>query len=588
MNQELETRPAVRPFRPESFGNFTLLAPLGAGGMGEVFLARSTFQGGLDRLCVIKRILPRLARDGEFVARFQDEVRTLLQLQHGSIAQVYDAGAYDGDYWIALEFVDGKDLRRLLNRMRQIGERLPVELALYVAVKVLEALAYAHRKKDDMGRELGLVHRDVSPQNILLSYEGEVKVIDFGLAESKLSTAKTSSQLVLGKVHYMAPEQARGDFVDRRSDLYAMGVVLWEMLVGKNPFEDAPPDEILQRVRNPSLPPIQTVDPALPKSVAAVVDRALSPEPFRRFATAEEMRARLSASLSEMAPDVGPEALGRWLTHHFREEYERERELLARLGSREDLVRFDPEGETQMVEAPEVDSGPLSAPTEIFHASSDAFPWPKRPYLPDEAISAPMAVTVSAPVQKRRRRPWLWAGALAAPLLVGVGWWAGSARSGPPAPMVPMPTETPAAVAPEVRPPEPPAMLPQPPTPPKPAEVAPVDVPVYGTGPAPTPTSDRAPAPRPRTVATTAPTPEELQARERAQILSRWRSLKERYERLVRTYGEERVGTIVEQLVEAARTGVERFVDHPEEYGKLEAQLEALSELVKEREDALR
>lgn len=582
MNQELETRPAVRPFRPETFGSFTLLAPLGAGGMGEVYLARSTFQGGLDRLCVIKRILPRLANDVEFVTRFQDEVRTLLQLQHGSIAQVYDAGSFEDDYWIALEFVDGKDLRRMLQRLRQEGERLPVELALYVAIKVLEALAYAHRKKDDTGREIGLVHRDVSPQNILLSYEGEVKMIDFGLAESKLSTAKNPAQLVLGKVHYMAPEQARGDFVDRRSDLYAMGIVLWEMLVGKNPFEDAPPEELLQRIREPSLAPIQSVDPSLPGPVAAVVDRALSPEPFRRFATAEEMRARLAACLSEMAPDVGPESLGIWLIHHFREEFERERELLARLGSRGEGLKFDPEGETQMVEAAEPTSAPLSASTEVFYASSTSLPWPKRPYLSEEHAAYVRA-------SGRRRAPWILAGAVALPLFVGIGWWAGSS-AGPGLPEgaptllettpfeeEPIPVETLEPVDAVDLPP--PAPLPPP-----------EEMPVYGSGPIAGGERNARPTPPPRETVRRAPPPsprEEVDA-ERERIAATWRALHQRYRRLVTAHGDERVGSIVAQLVDAAGTSVNRFIDHPEEYDKLDAQLEALSALLKERENALR
>lgn len=575
MNRDLETRPAVRPFRPERFGSFTLLAPLGAGGMGEIYLARSTFQGGLDRLCAIKRILPRLANDPEFVARFQDEVRTLLQLQHGAIAQVYDAGDFEGDCWIALEFVDGKDLRKLLQRLRQLGEKLPLELSLFIAVKVLEALAYAHRKKDEGGRELGLVHRDVSPQNILLSYEGEVKVIDFGLAESKMSTARSPAQTVLGKLYYMPPEQARGDFVDRRSDLYSMGVVLWEMLVGKNPFEDSPADEILARVRDPSLPPIQTVDPSVPTAVAAVVDRALSPEPFRRFATAEEMRSRLSACLSEMAPDVGPEGLGRYLTHLFRAEFERERELLARISSRGESLSFDPDCETQVmtVEA-ETTSGP-HASTEVIHGAT-SYPWPRRPYLPEEHL----AYDRPAPPPPATRRRW-WIGALALlPVAAALAWWA-------------VPTKAPLREAPQLAPTvetpidDPPPTTPPEPMPPEPRAVEnPVST-VYGTGALPPP-PEREIVRRPPAAPPAPREPVDENAGRRERLVERWRALKTRYQRLVATHGEERVGTIVEQMVEAAQTSVDRFIDHPEEYDTLDAQLEALGDLVRERENALR
>ncbi|AKU92302.1 serine/threonine-protein kinase [Vulgatibacter incomptus] len=337
---ESSPRLGLRPFTPTSFGRFTLLSPLAAGGMGEIFLARSTFQGGLDKLCVIKKVLPQLAKDPEFVERFQDEARTLIQLQHGSIAQVYDTGVFDGDYWIALEFVDGKDLRRLLQRVRSSDGRIPVVLALYITSKVLEALAYAHRKKDENGHDLGLVHRDVSPQNILVSYDGEVKVIDFGLARSKLTMGRNQPQVVLGKLYYMPPEQARGEAVDRRSDLYAVGIVLYELLSGRNPFEDESAEPLISRVRKPKITPIEQVVQGLPAPVCDVVFKALAPDPAERFATAEQMRARVAACLAEIAPDAGPEKLASYVATLFAEEHERERSLIARLMQRGEAGRI--------------------------------------------------------------------------------------------------------------------------------------------------------------------------------------------------------------------------------------------------------
>ncbi len=323
-------RSGLRPFAPVPFGRFTLLAPLAAGGMGEIFLARSTFQGGLDKLCVIKKVLPELSQDPEFVERFHDEARTLVQLQHGSIAQVYDTGSFDGEHWIAMEFVDGKDLRRLLQRAHSSRSKLPAVLALFVMSKVLEALGYAHRKKDERGNELGLVHRDVSPQNILVSYDGEVKVIDFGLARSKLTLGRNQPQAVLGKLYYMPPEQARGEAVDRRSDLYAVGIVLYELLTGRNPFEDAEQDELFHRVCNPVVPAIDPVASSLPPSVCDAVAQAIAPDPEARFQTAEQLRTRLSSALAELAPGVGPEQLASYLGTLFSEEHRREREVIAR------------------------------------------------------------------------------------------------------------------------------------------------------------------------------------------------------------------------------------------------------------------
>ncbi len=248
------TQSRLRPFRPTPFGRYTLLMPLATGGMGEIFLARLDGAEGFEKLCVIKKILPHLAEDQEFVARFVNEAKTLGKLSHGSIAQVLDMGQSDEEPYIALEYVDGKDLRRVAARMRERAMPLPLTFILFVTSRVLDALAYAHRKRDDEEKELDLVHRDVSPQNVLISYEGEVKVIDFGLAKSTLYAAKTNPSIMLGKFLYMSPEQARHAKVDRRSDLYAVGLCLYELVAGKNPFDGVPPGELMGEVANPSIP----------------------------------------------------------------------------------------------------------------------------------------------------------------------------------------------------------------------------------------------------------------------------------------------------------------------------------------------
>lgn len=612
MSNASPQRPSVRPFRPVGFGNFTLLAPLGAGGMGEIFLARSTFQGGLDRFCVIKRILPHLANDPEFVTRFLDEIRTLLQLQHGSIAQVFDAGAYGEEYWISLEFVDGKDLRRLLQRARATGDRLPLELSLFIAIKVLEALGYAHRKKDDGGRELGLVHRDVSPQNILLSYEGEVKIIDFGLAESKTTVAKNPAEMVLGKLYYMAPEQGRGETVDRRSDLYAVGVVLWEMLVGSNPFEALEREELLRRITDPHLPPIQSLDPTLPASVAAVVDRALTPEPFRRFATAEEMRSRLSACLSELAPDVGPEALGKWLTRLFRDDHQRERELFAKLASKEEVASFDPDLETQLIASHRLpDVLPHEGGTEVFlHATP--VPWPERPFFPESAPSEEAPPTAGPPAELEPRSPqgevdapaggarsrsrW-WIGGAALLLLGALAAWLGGRPEEALVPPAAPPGAAQAPAAAELPPPldevpDPPEEVAQLPAPEEEQAGSPVaewsdhgpDTSLAAPPKVTRPPAARPPPPPPESP----PDPEAARAAARARLEATWNDLHRRVALLVDAHGEDRVGTIALQMKQAVETSLGRFIDDSAEYGTLEVQLQALDRIVREREDALR
>ncbi len=318
----------LRPFRPQLFGRYILLMPISTGGMGEVFLAQLQGPRGFDKLCVIKKILPHLAQDGDFIERFIDEARILVKLSHGSIAQVLDMGVNDGAPYIALEFVDGKDLRRVVSRMRERNLSLPMSFVLSVMVRVLDALAYAHRRRGDNDGELNLVHRDVSPQNVLISYEGEVKVIDFGLAKSAMSVSKTNPSIVLGKFMYMSPEQARHKPVDRRSDLYAVGLCLWELLTGKNPFEDVPSGELMGRVSNPSIPPLQTVEPLCPATLSEAVARALAVDPAQRFQSAEEFRGRLQSILQDIDPLAGAETTSRFMRDAFAAEYAAERRML--------------------------------------------------------------------------------------------------------------------------------------------------------------------------------------------------------------------------------------------------------------------
>jgi serine/threonine-protein kinase len=325
------TNARLRPFRPVPFGRYTLLTQLATGGMGEIFLARLEGMQGFEKLCVIKKILPQLAEDPEFVERFVGEARVLVKLSHGSIAQVLDMGLHEGDAYMALEHVDGKDLRKVAARARDRQMPLPLTFVLFVIGRVLDALAYAHRKKGDDEEELNLVHRDISPQNILISYEGEVKVIDFGLAKSRLSAAKTNPSIILGKFLYMSPEQARHLPVDRRSDLYAVGLCLYELLSGKNPFDSLPPGELMSAVAHPNIPPLSQVAPGVPDSVSQLVMKALAVEPAQRFQAAEELRGRLNACLLELDAASGPEGISRYMHELFASEYLTERRMLVML-----------------------------------------------------------------------------------------------------------------------------------------------------------------------------------------------------------------------------------------------------------------
>jgi serine/threonine-protein kinase len=329
----------LRPFQPVPFGRYTLLAPLSVGGMGEIFLARLEGPNGFEKLCVIKKILPELAADPDFVSRFTNEARILVKLSHGSIAQVLEMGLHEGAPYIALEFVDGKDLRKVATRLKERGQRFPIPVALYVMTRMLDALGYAHRKRDDQDRELQLVHRDVSPQNVLLSYEGEVKVIDFGLAKSSLSTAKTNPAVVLGKFLYMSPEQARHQRVDRRSDLYSAGLFLYELIAGTNPLEASAAGDLLAQVAAPSFTPLREVAPWCPQGLSDAVMKALERDPADRFQTAEAFRAKVMGALLELDPTAGPESAAAFMRELFAAEYAQERK---RVGAARDQLRMGP------------------------------------------------------------------------------------------------------------------------------------------------------------------------------------------------------------------------------------------------------
>jgi serine/threonine protein kinase len=214
---------------PRKFGKYHLLGPLAQGGMGALYLA-VTGDRGLERLLVIKTVLPHLA-DAEYIARFRDEAKVVVKLSHGNLIPVFDAGQVGGELFLAMDFVEGRDLRALWNRCAKKQVAFPIDIAVYIVKELCRGLAYAHHFPD-----LELVHRDVSPPNILISYTGEVKLTDFGLASSTLKLEKTAPGIIYGKVAYMSPEQARGEKLEGRSDQYASGIVLWELLTGRQLF----------------------------------------------------------------------------------------------------------------------------------------------------------------------------------------------------------------------------------------------------------------------------------------------------------------------------------------------------------------
>jgi len=303
------------------FGKYKLLERIATGGMAEIYRARMTAAAGVTKPVVIKKILPGYAGNTAFVSMFVNEARIAAGLSHGNIAQVFDFGEVDGQYFIAMEFVDGHPLSRVLRRAREKGlYTLPQPLALLIAVEVLEGLSYAHTRLDERGRPLHIVHRDVSPQNVLLGYEGQVKLVDFGIAKARLAgRAEAEEGEVMGKYAYFAPEQARGRELDARTDVFAAGVILYEMLCGRLPFEGKMTD-VLRKVALGDFPRPRDLNPDLPPALERILLKALAVEREQRYPTAEAFAEALNRHLRTVAPDVSPRARAHFMGYLFESE----------------------------------------------------------------------------------------------------------------------------------------------------------------------------------------------------------------------------------------------------------------------------
>ncbi|WP_199735374.1 serine/threonine-protein kinase [Corallococcus sp. AB045] len=330
---------------PVRFGPYTLVRRIGAGGMGEVFLAR---EEGVGRAVVVKKVLPGLVDSRQFVGRFRDEARVVVRLAHPNIARVYAMGEVDGQLFLAMEYVLGKTLSRLAYRLRQRQRMMPLGPLLQMGIRLCEGLAYAHDATDEEGHPLHLVHRDLSPANVCVSYAGEVKIIDFGAAQSTLKEQQTAPRVVIGNLTYMAPEQARKRTVDRRADLYAVGVVLWELFSWKPLSQRGDPLERWRRAAYPQWEPAGRYRPDLPRAVDAFLARALASEPNDRFPTATAMAEALGALKEKLAPTVTDQDLVRLMSAAFPREKVIEQQVL------DDLLREQPERANTRQEFPSV------------------------------------------------------------------------------------------------------------------------------------------------------------------------------------------------------------------------------------------
>ncbi|WP_043431331.1 serine/threonine protein kinase [Cystobacter fuscus] len=420
-------------------GKYHLLRKIASGGMGQVFLARE-HSGGIERLVVIKRVLPHLAEDEEFLAMFQEEAHLVAGLRHPNLITLLEWAQVEGRYCLAMEYVQGEDVRRLDRFARARGTPVPVGLALRIVAEASAGLHYAHQARDAEGRLLHLVHRDVSPQNILVGFDGGVKVIDFGVAKAAGSTSTTATGVLKGKYPYMSPEQADGRPVDGRSDLFALGVVLWELLTGHRLFKGESDLMTLRLVRDCQVPPPSLLNPALPAGLDALVLRALGPTPEARFPDCGAFRLAIEDFIVQNRLSASSAHLSAWL-----------RELYAeRIANEANPASLD-----QLTEDSDLDarSNTSRSGSDARSLSLTIAPLTPTTHTGESGKRVYVTRTVS-PEAPRRRVRWGWAAmGLGVSLLVG-----GAAvillRQEKPAPVPPPITASapPLAVPPEPRP----------------------------------------------------------------------------------------------------------------------------------------
>lgn len=327
----------IAPSEASSQRRYRLIAEIGRGGMAEVYLAVSQGPAGFNKLVVIKKALPGLALQPEFLTMFLDEARLGARMNHPNVVQTYEFGEEDGRHFIAMEYLDGQPYSRILNRMRgQAGglEALALGHHLRILLDTLAGLHHAHELRDFDGSPLYVVHRDVTPQNVFVTYDGSIKVVDFGIAKAQDSSSRTVTGEIKGKVTYMSPEQVRGEPLDRRADLFAVGVMLWEVIAGRRMWKELPDITIVHELLRGHVPSLREVAPHAPPELLRICERALSPDREGRYPSALAMQRELEEfCVTSRARVDGPE-VGRVVSEWFEQERRKVREVVeAQLGS---------------------------------------------------------------------------------------------------------------------------------------------------------------------------------------------------------------------------------------------------------------
>ncbi len=352
---------AQEPRKPVRFGKYTLVDRIAVGGMAEIFLARQAGLEGFEKTIVIKRIRPHLSKQPNFVKMFLNEAKLAAQLNHPNIVQIYDLGRISESYFIAMEYIFGRDMRRIIPKADALGIPFPMVYALKIASSVCEGLYYAHARADMYGQPLDIVHRDVTPENIFVSFDGTVKVLDFGIAKAANQIEQTRAGEIKGKLSYMSPEQCMGKQLDNRSDIFSLGTVLYEWLTGFKLFTGDSEVAVLKSITEGKIYAPSYFKADIPEAVEAILMKALEKDRERRYQTAWEMQYDLDRFLSQYEFTPSNIHLANFLKQLFNDELEEEKERLTAFRAPDSSpVEVLQEGEEEIISS--ID--PISEPGE--------------------------------------------------------------------------------------------------------------------------------------------------------------------------------------------------------------------------------
>lgn len=305
----------------ERFGNYILLEKLASGGMAEIYLSKKLAAEGVQKFVAVKRILSQHSQSEDFIRMFKDEAKIAVNLSHSNVVSIYDFGVENQQLYLVMDYVEGKNLRQILNKMKQMNKRFSISHVAYIAKMIAAGLDHAHRLIDaTTGQPLNIIHRDMSPQNVMVSFEGEIKIIDFGIAKSTTQEESTRVGTLKGKFGYMSPEQVDGQEVDARTDIFALGIMIWEMLSEQRLFLTNNEMTTLRKIRDCKIPSLREIDPNIPLELEKIINKALARSKAQRYQSAAELQRDLQSFLNRYNPDFSPHDFSEFIKENYAEE----------------------------------------------------------------------------------------------------------------------------------------------------------------------------------------------------------------------------------------------------------------------------